>query len=126
MESGADLVVASRYAPQGGLSDWSRFRHLISQAAILLTLPLQRSGIRVRDPMSGFFLVRRSCVQGVNLHQKGFKILLDILVRGDIHSATEVPFTFGHRYAGRSKASLGVGVAYLALLWKLWRNRRRN
>src|SRR5581483_8028615 len=34
LQSGADLVVASRYAPQGSLSDWNRFRHLLSQTAI--------------------------------------------------------------------------------------------
>jgi len=124
LQSGADIVVASRYASRGGLPDWNRFRHLISQLAIWMTMPLQKANIRVKDPMSGFFLLRRACIQHVALQQQGFKILLEILVRGDVHSATEVPFVFGHRQAGQSKASLRVGLDYLALLHRLWKTRR--
>lgn len=123
LQSGADIVVASRYASRGGRPDWNRFRHLLSQLAIWLTLPLQKAEIQVKDPMSGFFLVRRACIQHVALQPQGFKILLEILVRGNVRSATEVPFVFGHRNAGRSKASLRVGLDYLALLHRLWKTR---
>jgi dolichol-phosphate mannosyltransferase len=120
---GNDVVLASRYAPQGSRKNWNRFRHLISQIAIWMTLPLQRPTIRVMDPMSGFFLVRRSAIRDVTLHPAGFKILLEILVRGDIRSAKEIPFSFGHRYKGRSKAGLKVGLEYLLLLAKLRKKR---
>ncbi len=119
----ANVAVASRYAPHGSLPNWNRFRHLLSQAAITMTWPLQRPGIRVRDPMSGYFLLRREVIQGLALHRQGFKILLEILVRGNIRRAVEVPFTFGHRHAGRSKASLKVGLEYLGLLARLWKMR---
>ena len=125
LQSGNDIVVASRYAPHGSRPNWSRFRHLLSQLAIWMTLPLQRPGIRVKDPMSGFFLVRRACIRELTLQSQGFKILLEILVRGNVHSAAEVPFVFGHRHAGRSKASLKVGFEYVALLRRLWKVRRR-
>jgi dolichol-phosphate mannosyltransferase len=123
--TGVDIVVASRYAPQGSRPNWNRLRHLLSQMAIWMTLPLQRSGVRVSDPMSGFFLVRRSAIQNLALQQQGFKILLEILVCGDIRSAVEIPFTFGNRQAGRSKASLRVGLEYLLLLARLWRRKKR-
>ena len=125
LESGADVVVASRYAPQGSRPNWNRFRHLLSQIAIWMTLPLQRPGVRVSDPMSGFFLVRRSAIEKLTLQQQGFKILLEILVCGDVNSAVEVPFTFGKRHAGRSKASLRVGLDYLLLLGRLWKRRKQ-
>jgi dolichol-phosphate mannosyltransferase len=118
-----DIAVASRYAPQGNRKNWSRFRHLISQIAIWMTLPLQRPTIRVMDPMSGFFLVHRCAIGDLTLHPAGFKILLEILVRGNIHSAKEIPFTFGHRYKGKSKASLKVGLDYLVLLARLRKQR---
>jgi dolichol-phosphate mannosyltransferase len=120
LQSGADAAVASRYAPQGSLENWSKWRHLISQVSIWMTLPLQRPGIRVMDPMAGYFLVRRSCIDGIQLQKQGFKILLEILVRGRLKSVVEVPFEFGHRYAGHSKAGLKVAVDYVALLAKLW------
>ena len=123
LASGTDVVVASRYAPQGSRRNWNRFRHLLSQVAIWMTWPLQKPGIRVQDPMSGFFLLRRSCIKDITLQPQGFKILLEILVRGNLRSAKEIPFIFGRRHAGRSKASLKVGLDYLTLLRKLWRAR---
>ena len=123
LASGTDVVVASRYARRGSRRNWNRFRHLLSQIAIWMTWPLQKPGIRVQDPMSGFFLVRRSCIKDIALQPQGFKILLEILVRGNLHSAKEIPFVFGRRHAGRSKASLRVGIDYLILLRKLWRTR---
>ncbi|HMK22110.1 MAG TPA: polyprenol monophosphomannose synthase [Terriglobales bacterium] len=123
METGSDVVLASRYAPQGGLENWHPARHLLSRMAIWLTYPLQKQGTRVQDPMAGFFMVRRSCLREVELHNKGFKILLEILVRGKVNSVTEVPFTFGPRRAGTSKANLAVGLDYFGLLWRLWRER---
>jgi dolichol-phosphate mannosyltransferase len=72
--------------------------------------------------MSGFFIVRRECIQGVELQPQGFKILLEILVRGKIHSAAEVPFQFGLRHAGKSKADVKVALHYFSLLGKLSRD----
>jgi len=120
VEAGSDVVLASRYAPQGGLENWHPARHLLSRTAIWMTYPLQKKRIRVKDPMAGFFLVRRSCLRAVQMHNKGFKILLEILVRGEVQSVTEVPFTFGPRRAGTSKANLAVGLDYFRLLWRLW------
>jgi dolichol-phosphate mannosyltransferase len=123
VEAGSDVVLASRYAPQGGLDNWHPARHLLSRMAIWMTYPLQKTGIRVQDPMAGFFMVRRSCLNGVELHNRGFKILLEILVRGNVRSVTEVPFTFGRRRAGTSKANLAVGLDYFGLLYRLWKSR---
>jgi dolichol-phosphate mannosyltransferase len=121
---GNDVVVASRYAAQGSRKNWSRFRHLISQMSIWMTLPVQRPAIRVADPMSGFFLVRRNAIRDITLQTQGFKILLEILVRADIRRVNEVPFTFGHRFRGKSKASIKVGIQYLHLLAQLRKQRR--
>src|SRR5438046_3008660 len=58
----------------------------------------------ISDPMSGFFLVRRSCLDLSALHPQGFKLLLELLVHNPRASVTEVPYTFGVRHAGASKA----------------------
>jgi dolichol-phosphate mannosyltransferase len=121
MESGADLALASRYAENGSLRHWNPVRRGLSHLAIWLTVPLQRRAIRVQDPMSGFFLVRRACLRDVQLKTQGFKILLEILVRADIHSVTEIPFSFGLREAGDSKAGVKEGFDYLSLLGRLYR-----
>lgn len=125
MNQGNDVVVASRYAAQGGVPTWNPARHLVSRLAVWMTVPLQRPDIFVRDPMSGFFLVRRSCIDDLVLQKRGFKILLEILVRGKVSSVAEVPFTFGSRLAGRSKASLKVAWDYLLLLRRLSKQKAR-
>jgi dolichol-phosphate mannosyltransferase len=126
MRAGADLAIGSRYAAGGSLGGWKAYRHLISRMAIWVTLPVQRSGLRARDPMSGFFMVRRQCIEGVALQTAGFKILLEILARADLRSVAEVPFTFGRRDAGTSKASLRVALDYLLLLLRLYRQKGRT
>jgi dolichol-phosphate mannosyltransferase len=123
LQSGADCVVASRYAPQSSRPNWSRLRPIVSKLAIWMARPLQKPGIRVWDPMSGFFLVRRSCIETVQFQSEGFKILLEILARGKIRSVLEVPCTLRKRRAGKSKASSRVAFDYLRLLARLWKER---
>ena len=121
MESGTDLALASRYAANGSMRNWHVVRQGLSRLAIWLTLPLQKPEIRVLDPMSGFFLVRRSCLRDLALETQGFKILLEILVRGKVESVTEVPFSFGERKAGDSKAGIREGLDYFFLIRRLRR-----
>lgn len=118
---GADVAIASRYANGNGVGDWNKFRLFVSRAGTLATAPLQRKGLRVRDPLSGFFVVRRESIDGLALQPEGFKILLEILVKGRIRKAVEVPFQFGSRHAGKSKADFKVALQYFSLLGKLSR-----
>jgi dolichol-phosphate mannosyltransferase len=121
VRKGADLAIASRYAAGGNSGQWNPFRRLISVAAVRFTRPLDG---RSTDPMSGFFVVRRRSIEGIDFQQSGFKLLLEILVRGRIRAVREVPFTFGRRPAGFSKAGLKTAWDYLGLLVRLYRLRR--
>jgi dolichol-phosphate mannosyltransferase len=118
-----DLALASRYAPSASLGEWSMTRRVLSTLGIwsaAVALPKER---RVSDPASGFFMVRREAVAGIPLAAQGFKLLLEVLVRGRVSKVAEVPFDFGVRQAGKSKGSLKVLTDYFALLWKLRRLR---
>jgi dolichol-phosphate mannosyltransferase len=126
LQAGCDLVVASRYAAPGSMPSWNPLRRVVSELGILLARPLQKRTIQVKDPLSGFFLVRRRCLEGLELQRHGFKLLLEILVRGNITSVAEVPFTFGTRQGGESKAGVGTGMHYFYLLGRLWRKKRSN
>ena len=119
MHQGYDIAVASRYITEDAVKGWNPIRRLVSMLGTWVTLPLQKRNIRIKDPLSGFFVVRRTCIAGIPLHSQGFKILLEVLVRGRIRSAAEVPFSFGLRYAGKSKASLKVALDYFSLLGRL-------
>src|SRR5262245_10855548 len=68
VEGGADLAVASRHVQDGGVSDWSLFRRITSRGAQLLGLILLPGVLgRVSDPMSGYFMLKRSAISGVEL-----------------------------------------------------------
>ena len=123
IQAGRDLVIGSRYTPGGGLGEWNPVRRFISATAVWVTWPIQRAGIRAKDPMSGFFLVRRHCLEQVMFQPTGFKLLLDVLVRGRIQSIEEVPFVFGQRYRGASKANFKVAWEYARLLARLYAGR---
>jgi putative flippase GtrA len=69
--------------------------------------------------MSGFFLVRRGAVPLDRLRPKGFKILLEVVVRSKRLRVAEVGFDFGKRYAGESKATVREGLIYLRQLARL-------
>jgi dolichol-phosphate mannosyltransferase len=120
---GCDLVIGSRYAPGGGFGRWNVIRRLLSAAAVWVTWPVQRVGLRAKDPLSGFFFVRRECLSGIEFQQSGFKLLLEILVRARLSSVREIPFAFGQRYRGSSKANIKVALEYFRLLARLYRDR---
>jgi len=73
--------------------------------------------------MSGFFMVRRRCLPQAAFQKSGFKLLLDILVRGNIQTVAEVPFAFGLRSKGTSKANFKTAWDYGLLLARLYADR---
>jgi dolichol-phosphate mannosyltransferase len=120
MERGADMAVASRHVEGGGVSDWSIARRIVSRAAQLIGL-LVLPGVvgRVSDPMSGYFMIRRSAIEGVELSPLGYKILIEVLARGRFPWVGEVPYTFVERAHGGSKATARVYFDYLRHLARL-------
>ncbi|HDD64048.1 MAG TPA: polyprenol monophosphomannose synthase [Thermoprotei archaeon] len=120
---GYDLVVASRYIKGGGMEDWPIYRRLVSKGAIFLARVILPEARRVRDCVSGFFLVKRSIVEGVKLSPTGFKLLLEILVKCKPKLICEVPYTFRSRSRGKSKLEYMEYINYLRHLLRLaiWR-----
>jgi dolichol-phosphate mannosyltransferase len=119
----ADIAIASRYAKDHGVKGWNPLRAAVSRLSTLVAAPLiSQKNLRVTDPMSGFFAVHRRCIEGLVFQTTGFKLLLEVLVRGRIKSVREIPYRFGLRRAGRSKANATVALHYLHLLGRLSRD----
>jgi dolichol-phosphate mannosyltransferase len=117
---GADMAVASRHVEGGGVSDWSVLRRILSRAAQVLGLMILPGVVgRVSDPMSGFFVIRRTAIQGVVLNPLGYKILIEVLGRGRFRWIGEVPYVFQERVQGESKVTRKVYVDYLRHLVRL-------
>ena len=116
----ADIVVASRYIPGGSSAGLDGiYRQLVSRGSRLAAAALFSRVRACSDPMSGYFLFRREVIEGVDLCPVGFKILLEVLVRGNWTRLSEIPYRFGEREMGQSKANIEQGVAYLQHLREL-------
>ncbi|MEO8480734.1 MAG: polyprenol monophosphomannose synthase [Acidobacteriota bacterium] len=121
----ADVLVASRYVPGGSTPDWPFKRRLLSRLGCVLARGLSP----IRDAASGFFLIRRSIARGVAIKAGGFKICLELIVRGAPHTLVELPYRFDDRELGESKMSMREASGYLYQLRDLyalkWRASRR-
>jgi dolichol-phosphate mannosyltransferase len=119
-----DLVTASRFLPGGSVGPLSKRRALMSRTANYLSAKL--CSVRLSDPMSGFFMMRRSLFHEVagRLSGHGTKILLDIVTaaRRPLNCA-ELPLRFRERLSGESKLDAQVLWEFLYLLSQKTRGR---
>ena len=114
-----DLVVGSRHSGEGtAQGGFSFLRNNASKLAISCSQILL--GIKVTDPMSGFFMLRKGSIQPFieRLQPNGFKILADILAssRNQL-SVMEIGYEFKKRQADESKMNVAVGLEFLALIF---------
>jgi dolichol-phosphate mannosyltransferase len=112
-----DIVVGSRYSAGGGIGDWSAGRARLSRVAGRLSRTLVPEGLT--DPMSGFFMLRRSALDGAlrSLSAIGWKILADLFASSQQPLRfKELPYEFRQRHAGDSKLDSLTLWAYAMLL----------
>ena len=102
-----DLTIGSRYDADSKVEKWPWYRKLISQTGVFLAQKLTG----VQDPLAGYFFLRREVLGNMTLTSPGYKILLEILVKGDYRNFLEVPFVFRNRQFSSSK--LNVKEYYL-------------
>ena len=62
----ADLVIGSRYVKGGRIKGWTLYREILSKGATLLA----RVFVNVKDPMSGFFMVRKELITNKEINPK--------------------------------------------------------
>ncbi len=103
-DAGLDIVIGSRNVDGANADSLTPARRLVTgiatRAARLVV------GTDLADPMSGYFMLRRSVFAEVvrGLSGRGFKILLDILASAPRPLRyRELPFQFRPRHAGESK-----------------------
>ncbi len=125
LDSNTDIAIASRNVKGGGVSQWRPQRKVIAWVARLLTrLVFPRLLSSVQDPMSGYFVIKRSVVDSVDLKPLGYKILLEVLARGKYETIKEIPYVFEERKLGTSKLGPKQCSDLLFHLWRLSREIR--
>ena len=102
-----DLTIGSRYDADSKVEKWPWYRKMISQTGVFLAQKLTG----VQDPLAGYFFLRREVLGNMTLTSPGYKILLEILVKGEYRNFLEVPFVFRNRQFSSSK--LNVKEYYL-------------
>lgn len=112
--SRADLVIATRLGATGSFGEMPQLRRFLSRGA-------RRAGKffapqifnRVSDPLSGYYLLRREAIGGVELRPTGFKTLIEVLAHGRVKTIAECPYAMQKRRRGTSKVRLHDWVKYL-------------
>jgi dolichol-phosphate mannosyltransferase len=112
----ADFVIGSRLVEGGGSSDWSAWRKFVSFVARAIARPITS----VRDLTAGYFMLRKNVIDGVKLNPIGFKICLEIIVRGRYNKIKEVPIMFAGRVTQKSKLGARQVFEYLYQLLTLY------
>jgi len=121
IRAGNDLVIGSRYMEGGEIKKWPLKRRILSMGTTFfgrLLFP------EIRDPVSGFFAVKKSVVEHAPLKPRGYKILLEVLGKGTWEKEKEIPFEFVDRAIGASKWGGRTIVEYAAQVidnaWYSW------
>lgn len=113
----ADVVIGTRYQGGGSTGEWNATRVRMSRFATRLARLVTKAPLS--DPMSGFFMIRRTAFEQAvrRLSGEGYKILLDLFASAPTELRfAEVPYTFRPRHAGESKLDSAVLWEYLLLL----------
>jgi glycosyltransferase involved in cell wall biosynthesis len=118
----AQLTVGTRFQP-GGNSEGldGRWRERVSKGCRMLAHGLIPRSRSVTDPLSGLFALDRSVIDGVDLQADGFKILLEVIAKGQWLCCVNQPYLFAERNAGTSKAALREGLRFGRHLSRLMR-----
>lgn len=119
INAGADVVIPSRFIPGGDDGGLAVHRKIVSAVARYMGKLALKSIRKINDPTSGYFMFRKEVIQGKTLKPIGWKILIEVLVRGAAHRVVEIPYEFHPRNAGESKMSLTEQWNYLRHLFKL-------
>lgn len=123
VERKADFIIGSRFVAGGSAEHFSWYRRLNAWVSRVMAMPFTR----VKDPMAGFFAFPGSLLPPLEtLNPLGFKIGLEVLVKGDPSRIMEVPIQFRERLYGESKLSVREQLNYIFHLSRLFRYRYRG
>jgi dolichol-phosphate mannosyltransferase len=113
------IIVASRYIKGSAIRGWTLKRRLLSLGANSIARFSLGMG-NIKDPMSGFFAFHKKSIENIQFNTKGYKILLELLVKDKKIKVIEIPYVFTDRKTGKSKMDYMTIINYLQSVWKLY------
>lgn len=118
-----DIAIGSRFVSGSRIENFTLDRRIIAKTGIFLARVLTG----VKDPSSGYFFIKRKVIDSINLKTIGYKILLEILVKGNYNKIEEFPYTFRMRKYSHSKLNIKEYMLFAKQIieysfYKLWHN----
>ncbi len=118
----ADVVIGSRYVPNGEIVNWPKRRRILSRVANVYIRTVTR--LRARDCTSGYRCWTREAMSGLPLDEffsDGYSFLVEMLFVAARRGCriAEVPITFVERREGESKVSRAVLIESAITPWRL-------
>ncbi|SHO53257.1 glycosyltransferase family 39 protein [Desulfopila aestuarii] len=111
-----DMVIGSRYIGGGQTPGWPLTRRIASRIASFPASCITG----VRDPLAGFFAVRKQYLTAIDHDLSGFKVGLEVIATAaDGFRVMEVPIIFADRMQGSSKMNIPILATYLRQLSRL-------
>lgn len=107
--SSYDVSIGSRFGTGSSVENWPIHRKLVSRCGVSAAKWIVNS----EDPLSGYFVLRGTVVDGLKLTSSGYKILFEILVKGSYKGTVSVPYTFRDRKYSASKLNLKEYILFL-------------
>ncbi|MDQ4073496.1 MAG: glycosyltransferase family 2 protein [Thermoproteota archaeon] len=124
-ENGNCIIVASRYVKGGAVKGWPLKRRVISWFANSLARLLLNIN-NIKDPMSGYFVLPKKTIEKIKFNTRGYKILLELLVKDKDSCVVEIPYTFTDRKSGKSKFNYVTMLDYVYSIWKLYLHGKKD
>ena len=125
----ADVVVGSRYIPNGGVKNWPFHRLLLSKFANVYVAAI--TGLPIKDSTSGFRCYTRRALQSMRVHEvrsNGYAFQVEMTARASEAGLriVESPIIFTDRQHGKSKISRKVLLESMIMPWRMRRKHRRR
>jgi dolichol-phosphate mannosyltransferase len=119
LQQGFEVVIPSRFVKGGSDGGLNAFRKMVSWTARVMGQIALKRLRHISDCTGGYFGVDKKVLNEVQLDPIGWKILMEVLIKGRYSRVSEIPYEFVDRNAGESKMSLKEQWNYLRHICKL-------
>ena len=102
IDTAIEVVIGSRYT-EGGNTHWPTNRAIISKSATLLAHLLIPTSRKIKDPLSGYFLVKTNLIPSLEPYPDYYKPLLYVISYYPTLNIKETPISIYGRVYGESK-----------------------
>lgn len=126
-EANIDMIIGSRYVTEGK-NKWSPYRGIISRIATFIAHVFIAQSRGIRDPLSGYFVIKRELICKLKPYEGMYKPLLFSITMSEKLRILEIPVVMEERVYGASKIvnnPLRVIIKYLREILIFWINGRK-